>query len=376
MKTYRILHIIGGGEIGGAEQHVLTLLKGLNREHFSPHLVCLINGPFANLALENKISTQIFSMRHPLDLSPLPALLRWMRREKIDLVHTHGSRANLLGRLGAKWLNIPSLTTVHSSLAHDYRSLWSAYFALSLDRLTLPLTSGIITVSDSLAEEVTSRGGKNLVTIYNGQTPLRFEERNDSRRHFRKQWGIPADALVLGTIGRLHPTKGQIHLIKAASLLHSTYPNLHLLLIGEGPLRQSLEFELQHTPLTYTLTGYLPKAYEALPAMDLFVLPSISEGMGLVLLEAMQAEVPIVAHAVGGIPEVIRNGKDGILVPPGDVNSLAQACALIIEDRKLAESLVHSGQERWPMFSWQTMIKETENFYLRLLNKKSPYQKK
>ncbi|OLN33924.1 glycosyltransferase [Desulfosporosinus metallidurans] len=369
MRTYKILHIIGGGEIGGAEQHVLSLLKGINRERFAPHLACLINGPFADLALENKISTQTFSMRHPLDLSPLPSLIRWARRKEIDLVHTHGSRANLLGRLGAKWLGIPTLTTVHSSLAHDYRSPLSASIALALDRLTLPLTSGIITVSEYLAEEVASRGGKNLITIYNGQAPISFAARNSSRQQFRTQWRIPADALVLGTIGRLHPTKGQSHLIKAATLLHSTFPNLHLLLIGEGPLRQELELELQHLALPYTLTGYLPKAHETLPAMDLFVLPSVSEGMGLVLLEAMQAGVPIVATAVGGIPEVIRAGKDGLLVPSGDVNGLAQACASIIENPNLAKSLVLSGQDRWQIFSLETMFRETEQVYTCILDK-------
>lgn len=372
MRIYRILHIIGGGEIGGAEQHVLTLLKGIHRNRFSPHLACLINGPFAALALENKISARTFSMRNPLDLSPLPSLISWARRENIDLVHTHGSRANLLGRMGAKWLKIPCLTTVHSSLAHDYCSPWSARFALSLDRLTLPLTSGIITVSEYLAEEVSSRGGKNIVTIYNGQSPISFANRNHSRQEFRKQWGIPADALVLGTIGRLHPTKGQTTLIKAASLLHSKYPNIHLLIIGEGPLHQSLELELQNTAIPYTLTGYLPKANKALPAMDLFVLPSISEGMGLVLLEAMQAEVPIVANAVGGIPEVIRDGIDGLLVPPGDVHKLARACSSIIGHKDLAKSLVRTAREHWPMFSIETMIRKTERVYTSLLDKTTP----
>ena len=371
MKTYNILHIIGGGEIGGAEQHVLSLLKGLNREQFTPHLACLVDGPFADLVQENEISTQTFSMRYPLDLSPLPSLIHWARRKEIDLVHTHGSRANLLGRLGAKWLGIPSLTTVHSSLAHDYCSPWSARMALTLDRLTLPLTSGIITVSEYLAEEVASRGGKNLVTIYNGQAPISFADRKSSRQKFRTQWGISSNALVLGTIGRLHPTKGQSQLVKAAKLLHSKFPNLHLLFVGEGPLRQELELELQHLTLPYTLTGYLPKAYEALPAMDLFVLPSVSEGMGLVLLEAMQAGVPIVASAVGGIPEVIRAGKDGLLVPPGDVSGLAQACASIIENPNLAKSLVLSGQDRWQTFSLKTMFRETEQVYNRILAKAS-----
>ncbi len=372
MKPYKILHIIGGGEIGGAEQHVLTLLYGIDRTRFTPHLVCLTDGPFAALARETNIPTITRSMHFPLDLSPLPGIIRWARQKGINLVHTHGSRANLLGRLGARWLGVPSLTTVHSSLAHDYLSPWSARMALGLDRLTLPLTSGIITVSEYLAKEVALRGGRNLETIYNGQAPISFDDPSSSRHKFRLQWGIPTDALVLGTIGRLHPTKGQTYLIKAASQLRFKFPNLHLLLIGDGPLRQDLELELKQSTLPYTLTGYLPQAYEALPAMDLFVLPSVCEGMGLVLLEAMQAGVPIVASAVGGIPEVVRAGEDGLLVSPGDVAGFSNACSKIIENPDLAKSLVLSGLSRWPKFSVDSMIRETEQVYTRILDQSTP----
>ncbi|GAB6153318.1 glycosyltransferase [Desulfosporosinus burensis] len=366
-KTYKILHIIGGGEVGGAEQHVLSLIKGVDRTRFDLYLVCLTQGPFSDLAIENNIPTQTFPMRFPLDLSPLPALVRWVKHLGIHLVHTHGSRANLLGRLGAKWLGIPTLTTVHSSLAHDYLSPWSARIALALDRLTLPLTSGIITVSEYLAKEVALRGGRNLETIYNGQAAISFADPSSSREQFRKEWGIPTEALVIGTIGRLHPTKGQIYLIKTATELRLKFPKLHLLFIGDGPLRANLESELNRNAIPYTMTGYLPLAHQALPAMDLFVLPSVSEGMGLVLLEAMQAGVPIVASTVGGIPEVIRAGQDGLLFPPGHVAEFTKACTSILDNPTLAKSLAHSGQKRWPIFSINSMVRETEQVYTRLI---------
>lgn len=372
MKPYKILHIIGGGEIGGAELHVLTLLNGIDRTRFLPHLVCLTHGPFAALARECNIPTRTQPMRFPLDLTPLPSIIRWARQKEITLVHTHGSRANLLGRLGSRWLGLPSLTTVHSSLAHDYLSPWSARIALGLDRLTLPLTSGIITVSDYLAKEVALRGGGNLKTIYNGQAPISFDDPSSSRYQFRLTWGIPQDALILGTIGRLHPTKGHTYLIQAATQLRLKFPNLHLLIIGEGPLRQDLELELKQSCIPHTLTGYLPKAYEALPAMDLFVLPSVSEGMGLVLLEAMQAGVPIVASAVGGIPEVVRAGKDGLLVSSGDVAGFSDACAKIIGNPDLAKSLIASGLSRWSKFSIDSMISETEQVYTHIVNSRYP----
>ncbi len=367
MQPSNILHIIGGGEIGGAEQHVLTLLNGIDRHRFTPQLICLTHGPFAALARESNIPAKTFPMRFPLDLFPLPGIIHRLRQEKINLVHTHGSRGNLLGRLGARWLGLPCITTVHSSLAHDYLSPWSARVALGLDRLTISLTTGIITVSEYLAKEVAARGGRNIETIYNGQPLISLENPASSRHRFRLQWGIPADALILGTIGRLHPTKGQIYFIKAAARLRSKFPKLHLLLIGDGPLRQELEFELKQSAVPYTFTGYLPQAYQALPAMDLFVLPSVSEGMGLVLLETMEAGVPIVASAVGGIPEVIRSGKDGLLVLPGDVTGLSDACAKIIGNPDLAKSLVESGRVRRSEFSLEKMISKTEQLYTRIL---------
>lgn len=369
MKSYNILHIIGGGEIGGAEQHVLTLLKGLDQTRFSPRLVCLVPGPFAALAQENKIPAETLPMRFPLDLSPLPRLVRLLRQKNIHLVHTHGSRANLLGRLAAKQSRIPCLSTVHSSLAHDYLSPWSARTALALDRLTLPLTAEIITVSEYLAQEVALRYGRQPVTIYNGQAPLTFPDPASARSRFRSRWGIPAEALLLGTIGRLHPAKGQTYFIQAAAQLLPAYPNLHLLLIGDGPLRPELELELKRSSLPYTLTGYLPQAYQALPSMDLFVLPSVSEGLGLVLLEAMQAGVPIAASAVGGIPEILRNGKDGLLVAPGNATDLSEACSKLLAHPDLARSLVLSAQSRWTEFSLTNMIQKTEQVYAALASK-------
>lgn len=368
-NSCKILHIIGGGEIGGAEKHVLSLLTGMTGSCFEPHLVCLTPGPFAALASNHNISAHTFPMHFPLDLSPLPHLVGWSKKQAIDLIHTHGSRANLLGRLSARWLGLPCVSTVHSSLAHDYLSPWSARLALGLDRLTLPLTAGIITVSGYLAREVALRGGKRIKTIYNGYS---FNpsppDRASARELFRKQWGIPAQALVVGTIGRLHPTKGQIYLIQAARHLQLKFPNLHLLLIGDGPLRQELSQELNNSSLPHTLTGYLPLAYEALPAMDLFVLPSVSEGMGLVLLEAMQAGIPIVASAVGGIPEVIRDGREGLLVPAEDVSELTSACTTVLENSNLSESLIRAGLRRCTDFSMDAMLKDTFQLYTGLLN--------
>jgi glycosyltransferase involved in cell wall biosynthesis len=374
VKTHKILQLIGGGEIGGAEHHVLTLLQGIDCKRFILLSGCLIDGPFAQLTEELKIPTHRFPMKYALDLSPLPALIKKAKQEQVSLIHTHGSRANLLGRLAGRSLKVPVITTVHSSLRQDYLSPKAALLALTLDRLTLPFTSGLITVSEALANEVALRGGRNIRTIYNGISTLpHFDEadyREDLRKNFRKTWGIPSDALVLGSIARLHPTKGLTYLIQAGKILKNRFPKLHLLLIGDGPLRLDLETQLKEAELPFTLTGFLPDAYQALPALDLFVLPSVSEGMGIVLLEAMQASLPIIATQVGGIPEVIRDRKDGLLVRPMDSEALANTIRELLEKPMLAKSLAESGSKHWLEFSVQEMIRKTQDFYEEILRKK------
>ncbi|MHB1652423.1 MAG: glycosyltransferase [Desulfitobacteriaceae bacterium] len=371
MAPYRILHIIGGGEIGGAEQHVLTLLNQLDRKRFFPVLACLIDGPFAKLARQNGLETKTFPMHWALDLSPLPALTRWARSQGISLLHAHGSRANLLGRLAAQWLKLPSVSTVHSSLAHDYLSSRAAHWAIILDRLTLPLSSGQIAVSHYLAAEIKSRGGKNIRIIHNGLPALPILNSSEQKKAVRRRWNIPLDALVLGNIARFHPTKGQRYLVEAATRLSKDFPKLHVMLIGEGPSLQEIREELQEKNIPYTLPGFLPDAYKALPAMDLFVLPSLSEGMGLVLLEAMQAGVPIVASAVGGIPEVVRHGQDGLLVPPGDPTALAKTCASLLLHPALTKALTLSAAQRWQEFTPEKMVAQTEDFYDDILNRRN-----
>jgi glycosyltransferase involved in cell wall biosynthesis len=165
----------------------------------------------------------------------------------------------------------------------------------------------------------------------------------------------------------LHPTKGLSYLIEAAKRLQVHFPKIHVLIVGEGPQRSELEAQLKSSGLPYSLVGFLPDAFQVLPAMDLFVLPSVSEGMGLVLLEAMQARIPIVASHVGGIPEVIRDEEDGLLIPPMNPEALAESCTRILRNPELSKRISESGAKRWQEFSVKEMIRQTQAFYQELL---------
>lgn len=370
----RILHLIGGGEIGGAEKYLLYLLENFDRNEVTPYLACLIkNSPFADLASSKGIATSIFPMRFPLDFTPALPIIRFCRKNMIDAIHTHGIRANLIGRTAAKILSLPSITTIHSIAELDYPSFWKGKAALILDDLTLPLSSGIITVSSALRKTAEQRLAKKkasipLKTVSNGCPALNFPNKKKMKEEFRLKWNIPNDKIVLGTIGRLHPVKGQHYLIEAARILSREIPDIHLLFIGDGPSSGQLRLELEESGLPYTMTGFLPDAWQSLPAMDIFVLPSLSEGMGMVLLEAAQAGVPIVASRVGGIPDIVENESSGLLVTPADPVELALACSQLLQNSNLVKKLTANAKKRVQVFSIDNMVKETIIFYNTVLS--------
>lgn len=371
--SYRVLHLIGGGEIGGAEQHLLSLFANFQPERVKPYLGCLIpNSPFASLAHSKGIHTNLFPMRFPLDISPVLRVVKFCRTNEINIIHSHGARANLIGRLAAKYLSIPCITTIHSLPEYDYSSVWKAKTALLLDNLTIHLSSGIITVSNSIYKSTSALMGENTVipikTVYNGSPNLDFSNRTELRDVFRKKWGISDNALVVGTIGRLHPVKGHKYLILALELLSKEITNLHFVLIGDGPMREQLSDELNKTGLSYTMTGHQLYAWQCLPAMDIFVLPSINEGMGLVLLEAAQAEVPIIASRVGGIPEIWENETSALLVNPAKPEEIARACKVLLQDNNVTKHLTANALYKALSLDEETMAEETTSFYDSSLN--------
>lgn len=373
--TIKVLHLIGGGEIGGAEENVLNLMHHFQRDKICPCLGCLSkSSPFASLVQSQGISTEIFPMRFSLDLYPIIPLVKFCRRSKIEILHCHGIRANLIGRLAAKILGIPCISTVHSHLESDYTASWKGKIALFLDNSTLPLASAVITVSNDLRNTVSRRLQKKgltppLKTIYNGYAVLDFSEKDQLRNSFRKKYQIPQDCTVVGTIGRLHPVKGQSYLVEGIKLLAKEFPNLHLLIIGDGPLYNPLQELLEVSQLSYTMTGYLPSAWQALPAMDLFVLPSLNEGMGLVLLEAAQAEVPIVASRVGGIPELLTDESEALLTEPAVPLDITLACSRLLNDEALVNKLISNAASKASMFTLEKMAEATTIFYEQTLYK-------
>lgn len=372
-KEIKILHLITELSTGGAQKALACLLRHLDRGRFIPAVACLYNG-------DKIVAQQIRALGVPVtDLGmtakwrcdALWRLYRLLRRERPTILHTWMFHANLSGRVLGRLAGVPIVISSRRNIniGGPWRDL--------LNRCTAWLDDAVIAVCESAREAEIKRASAapdKVVTIYNGVDAGRFATVNlraaAQVRHF---FGIAAEAPLLGAMGRLHPQKGFSDLLAALVQVREAIPSVRLLLVGDGGLRDSLETQAREMGLSglVTFAGMRTDVPEILSALDVFVLPSLWEGMPNVLLEAMAAGLPVVATAVGGTPEVVVDGVTGLLVPPRDPAALAQAIATVLRDADVRRRMGEAGRERVERcFSLEEMVRRTEDLYEELIREK------
>lgn len=371
MARQKILHVIGGGEVGGAEQLVLTIMRLLDSARYEASLLCLCEGPFAGLVKEAGFMATTIAMRHRLDLSCVRPVQGLLREENIALVHTHGVRANLIARLAAHREGLPVVTTAHSVLRYDYDSPYKALLANILTRLTNGRTDCFIAISGAIREDLLKMGippGKIRV-IYNGLDTAKFKLPGQSVRELKGTLGLNPDEPVVTIIARLHPVKGHEYFLRAAAQLVQAGIKLQLLMVGEGIYRDRIEALVDELGLTerVKMTGYYNQVENIYSISDVLCVPSLMEGLGLVILEAMYFRVPVIASNTGGIPEIIEDGHNGILIEPRDFKALGKAIKQVLEDTVLREKLIDNGQATVQAFTQENMARQVEKVYAELL---------
>jgi len=374
LERIKVLHVIGGGELGGAEMHILNLLTHMDWDRFEVRLCCLFPEPFVQVARANGIATDAVVMRHKLNIGIVDNLMEIIRGHRIDIVHTHGVRANLVGRLAARLAGIKHIvTTVHSVLEQDYPSFFARQVNRLMERITINSVERFVTVSDLLKQDLVSHGipaGK-ITTIYNGVNLAAFR-RERVAGDVRKELGIGPDVPVMGMIARFHPVKGHRYFLEAAKTIFRVRPECRFLLVGSGQYRPEVEAMVKQLGLQEQVifTGYREDIVDVLHSLDILVISSLSEGFGLTAIEAMAMKVPVVATRVGGLPEIIRDGSNGILVPPGDGQAIAQAVLSLLDNPE--ESRVMSARAFEHVrknFSVEIMAKNTEQLYCSLMSR-------
>lgn len=364
-----ILYFITELSTGGAQNALLRLLKGLDRESFSPAVACLYNGDGAVAQEIRALGIDVFDaqMRHKADLLALLRLYRHIRRTRPTILHTSLFHANLPGRILGRLAGVLSIICSERTMAME--SEWR----YRVNRWTIGLVDSVVVVSANVRDFCLSHIGlpaDKLVVIYNGvdlpNNRLALQEES------RAELGLPLDVPIVGAVSRLDPVKGVDVLLQA----FASVEDAHLAIVGDGPERVPLAVLADDLGVSNRIhwAGHRRDVPRLLPAFDLFVQPSLHEGLPNAVLEAMAAGLPVVATAVGGTPEVVDDEVTGFLVPPRDPQALAQGLRALLHNSDLRRKMGRAGRDRVEQyFSLKQMVKQTQALYERLLETGGPH---
>jgi glycosyltransferase involved in cell wall biosynthesis len=367
----RVLWLIKGLGLGGAERLLERAIPYLDRHQFDYHVAYLLpwKGALVPAFREAKIPVHCLDSRRALDLGVLGRLASVLKEWRIDLVHAHLPLPGVLARLAKQRRAVSRVVYTEHSLPSRHHVLTRA-----LNLITYPLNDAVIAVSEAVAGQVRQRlrnGRPQLVTIPNAIDPEMFEVSPPRREAVCREFGLPADAHLIVHVGNLRPVKGHRYLLAAARIVVEAEPRARFLLVGVGPLDASLREQARRLDLDgrVVFTGFRADAPALIGASDLFVLASLHEGIPVTLLEAMAAGRPAVLTRVGGIPEVVVEGKTAVLVEPQDERSLASAILALLRDPvrrgRMGEAARQHVHQR---FGMARMVAAVEEVYRKVMS--------
>ncbi|MEX5213778.1 MAG: glycosyltransferase [Nitrospiraceae bacterium] len=370
----RICHVANGDLWAGAEIQMAILLAGLVRRPGVAVSAVLFNaGRLEHQLRAIGIDVYVFPERQWGGIKIIKSLLEYFQENPCHIVHVHKYKDTILGGLAAKLAGVPCIVRTVHGLTEAYAGFQSVKigFYRTLEHMVLAhIVSCLIAVSKTI-HDVLAMKYKNsqVIHIYNG---IEVGKRRISRSRVetRAMLGVCSSEALIGTVGRLTPVKGQVHLLKAMRLLLDQGRKVKLVLVGDGPLRHQLEEMVRKLEMLENVAflGQRDDTYELMQAMDVFVLPSLSEGIPLVVLEAMVAGVPVLASRVGGIPEVIKDGATGMLVEAGNEVELANRCGMLLDRVDTAAQIAKSARERVEAnFSAEVMVDRVAQLYRALV---------
>jgi glycosyltransferase involved in cell wall biosynthesis len=351
-----------------------TLLEALVHDSRLELSVILLND--GRLACETKklgIPVIVLSEQQHNSLSLFLKLIRVLKRQRPHVVHTHKYKDNILGAAAAAAVGICNVVRVVHGMTEPFSGM--AYARMmgyeSMDRLITRLkVKRLIAVSIDIATALARRYGvQRVVQIHNGINLEKIQV-GQKRETMREALGMRPTDHVVGTVGRLTPVKGHTILLRAAASLIKKRGDIKVLIVGDGPLMQTLTKLVSDIGIEeeVVLAGQRDDVYDLVNCMDVFAMPSIHEGIPMVLLEALALRRPVVASRVGGIPEVVENGVSGLLVTPGNVTEVEQGIERILRDRSYAMQLGQAGRVRVEAeFSATVMAKRTAHLYASLV---------
>ena len=393
MKKIKTIHIITRLDKGGSAENTFLTVKGLDKEKYD---VILIKGlSFESNMTENElraieedltgaerkgikiitIPALVRSIHSFYDLKVLFNLIRILRRERPNIVHTHTSKAGILGRWAAFFAGVPVI--IHTPHGHIF---WG-YFGGLKTRLFILLEKISVLITDRLV--MLTRQEKNdhlhfhiapedkFSVVHSGINLDRFSNLSVEPAAMKRKLEIPEGNLVVGTAGRLTHVKGYRYLIEAAGKIVDKRPDTIFVFLGDGELLDELKNMTFRLGIEENVRfpGWRQDVAEVMSIFDIFLLPSLNEGMGRVLVEAMALGKPLVASNVGGIPDLVVDGKNGFLVPVGDVETTAARIRGLLDDPEKRIKMGELGRKMAVNYSADAMIQKIDRLYVELLKR-------
>ncbi len=362
MAVRKVVHIITRLDHGGSARNTMLTVLGHDRTQFEPVVVTGqaeswnaqggLTAIMENLRFLDKeairyhlVPSLVRHLSPKGDLAALWNLVVLLRQEQPDIVHTHTSKAGVLGRLAAWITAVPKIVhTPHGHVFYGHFGSIRSWIFLQIERALAWITDELIALTPVERTEHLERGigvSDRFAVIPSGIDIDRFKRARIGGKVMPEWFDCPSDATVIGSVGWLTDIKGHRFLVDAVARLKQEHPHLHLVILGSGDQHDALLRQASQAGITQALhlVGHREDVDCALAGMNCFVLPSLNEGMGRALIEAMAAGLPVIASRTGGIPALIEDEKNGLLVPPGDSLALAVALRRILSDPAWASTL-------------------------------------
>ena len=375
----KVLHLRSSSGLYGPETQIVQLLILLWREGFQIEPLVLYRQR-QGMALIHPLVEEVRKREmkaEQLDDTPKFSpkvvfhIVEKLKREQFSLIHTHGYKANILGGTAAKLAGVKGVATVHLHTETSYRlRLYKI-----IDLLALRFFPKVIAVSESIRQHLIANGlpPEKVVTVHNAIDLEAFTSSVSSPNDkvLENQLGISGDQIIVSIVGRLTSQKGHHYFLESAKRVLEVLPKTRFLIVGDGPLRENLEGLSLSLGIAQAVRflGYRQDIATLMGMSDVIVMPSLKEGLPYVLLEALALARPVVGTPVGGIPEVVKHGETGFLVPPKDSESLAEAVIQVLRNPEKAARLGERGRELVSReFNIETMVRKIAAVYAEVLS--------
>ena len=374
----KVLHLITHLNIGGAQDNTLLTAEKHDRARFRVHLASNPNGDWAQRA---RSAADCFHplpvLVHPIaplaDLRALLAIARLLRRERFDVVHTHSSKAGLLGRYAARLAGVPAIVhTLHGFSFHDRMPRWKQALFGNLERSARPCTHCLIAVSERNRQQAIRLGlapAQRTQTVYSGIDFARLDAPT-APQQTQQALGLGPQEQAILMVGRLDPQKAPQYLLQAFAQTLTHCPQTQLWLVGEGELKPQLQAQARELGIAERVRflGWRHDIPGLLQAAHLFALSSLWEGLGRAMTEAMLLGKPVVVPEIYGIPEIVHPNQTGRLFPAGNVEQLAAHLTELLQAPAERERLGQNARQLTRrLFDAHTMVRQIEGIYEQLL---------